>query len=43
VEKLQENTKKNGKIVSMEHQKAHHYGVLPKGGTKLKRSFGRKI
>jgi hypothetical protein len=23
--------------------KAHHYGVLPKGSTKLRRSFGGKI
>jgi hypothetical protein len=43
MEKLQENTMKNGKKSFNGTPKAHHYGVLPKGGTKLRISFGGKF
>ncbi len=42
MEKLQENTKKNGKN-NFNGTPNPHYGVLPKGNTKLIRIFGGKF
>jgi hypothetical protein len=43
MEKLKENTKNNEKEIFNGTPKTHHCGVLPKGSTKLKKSFGRNI
>jgi hypothetical protein len=43
VEKLQKNTKNNGKENFNGTQKTQVYRVLPKRGTKLIKSFGGKI